>query len=109
VEKLVDVMSAEELAIPNTNGCTPLVGALNAGNYRMAACMLRKNENLIGIEDSNSDIPVIQAIGNGDIELPRYLYSLTPLKDLTKENGAHGSTLCTLAIDSRSLGKNQLF
>jgi ankyrin repeat protein len=109
VQKLVDVMSVEELAIPNTYGSTPLVGALNAGNYRMTACMLRKNNNLVSIEDEDKRIPVIQAIGNGDIELARYLYSLTPLEDLTKENGAHGATLCTRAIYTRSLGKNQLF
>ncbi|XP_062175363.1 uncharacterized protein LOC133880430 isoform X2 [Alnus glutinosa] len=100
VEKLVDVMSVEDLAIPDTFGNTPLVAALDAGNYMMAACMLRKNNKLIGIEDSEQRIPVIQAIGNGDIELARYLYSLTPLEDLTKENGA---TLCTLAIYIRSL------
>jgi ankyrin repeat protein len=109
VEKLVDVMSVEELGILDIYGNTPLVGALNAGNYRMTACMLRKNNNLVSIEDEDKRIPVIQAIGNGDIELARYLYSLTPLEDLTKENGAHGATLCTCAIYTRSLGKNQLF
>ncbi|XP_062174334.1 uncharacterized protein LOC133879675 [Alnus glutinosa] len=103
VEKLVDVMSVEELAIPDIYGNTALVVALNAGNYRMAACMLRKNNNLVSIEDEDKRIPVIQAIENGDIELTRYLYSLTPLEDLTKENGANGATLCILAIYSRSL------
>jgi ankyrin repeat protein len=106
VEKLVDVMSEEDLAIQSNNGNTALVDAINAGNYRMTSCMLRKNNNLVSIEDSNSDIPVIKAFYNGHTELARYLYSLTPLEDLTQEKADNGATVCSLAIYNRSLGNN---
>jgi ankyrin repeat protein len=109
VEKLVDVMSEEDLAIQDNLGDTALVHAITAGNYRMTACMLGKNSNLVSIKDSHSDIPANKAILNGHTELARYLYSLTPLEDLTQENAVNGATLCTWAIYSRSLGKNQLF
>jgi hypothetical protein len=105
VEKLVDLMSDEDLAIPNNAGNTALVQVISVGNYRMAACMLRKNNNLIRTRDSNA-IPVNQAMGVGHIELARYLYSLTPLGDLMLESGIDGSTLCVQAIYNQSLGKN---
>jgi ankyrin repeat protein len=95
VEKLVDLMSEEDLAILNFFGGTALVYAIEAKNYRMAACMLRKNNNLPRIKDSNDDIPVNQAILRGHIELARYLYSLTLLEDLMPERGVYGATLCT--------------
>jgi hypothetical protein len=81
VKKLVDLMSKEDLAIPNNAGNIALVKVISVGNYRMAACMLRKNNNLIRARDCN-DIPVNLAMGVGHIELARYLYSLTPLGDL---------------------------
>jgi hypothetical protein len=102
VEKLVDLMFEEDLAIPNNAGSTALVNAVCVGNYRMAACMLRKNNNLIRIRDGKV-IPVNQAIFIGHIELARYLYSLTPLEHLMLEGGIDGSTLCIHAIYSRSL------
>lgn len=105
VEKLVAVMSEEDLAIPNKYGNTALVYAINAGNCRMTACMLGKNNNLVSI-DSTSDIPAIQAFYNGHTELARYLYSLTPLEDLTQEKVGNGATLCSLAINNRSLGNS---
>ncbi|KAE8022821.1 hypothetical protein FH972_008590 [Carpinus fangiana] len=102
VEKLVDLMSEEDLAIPNNAGNTALVEVISVGNYRMAACMLRKNNNLIRIRNYNA-IPVNLAMGVGHMELARYLYSLTPLGDLMPESGIDGSTLCIQAIHNRSL------
>jgi ankyrin repeat protein len=107
VEKLVDLMSEEDLAIQTTFGNTALSISIDAENYMMVACMLRKNNNLLNVEDSNNDIPVNKAIFSGHIELARYLYSLTPLEDLTQERRIHGATLCTQAIYNRSLGKKQ--
>jgi len=106
VEKLVDVMSEEALAIPTKSGNTALVQAINAGNYRMTACMLGKNNNLVSLKDLNSNIPAIKAIFNGHTELARFLYSRTPLEHLTQEKAVKGATLCTLAIHNRSLGNN---
>ncbi|XP_062175092.1 uncharacterized protein LOC133880207 [Alnus glutinosa] len=103
VEKLVDVMSVEDLAIPNNNGNIALAYVVSAGNYRMTTCMLGKNNNLVSIKDENLDIPASKAIYSGYTELARYLYSLTPLEHLTQENAVDGATLCTGAIYNRSL------
>ena len=110
MKKLVDSMSEEHLEIKNNFRDTALVGIINAGNYKMAEYMVRKNKNLLTIKAGVSKkIPVMQAIGNGHIELARYFYTLTPLKYLTEENGVDGATLCTQAIYNRSLGTNDLF
>ena len=110
VEKLVDLMSEKDLEIVDNFGSTALYITTNAGNYKMAACMLRKNKNLVSIIDEGAkQIPVVKAVFSGHIELARYLYSLTPLDDLTPEKGVHGATLCTQAIYTRNLGNNQLF
>jgi ankyrin repeat protein len=106
VEKLVDVMSEEDLAIQDTHGDTALVPAICAGNYRMTACMVGKNKNLVSIKSSDLDIPANQAIFIGHTELARYLYSLTPLEVLMQEKAGNGATLCTWAIYNRSLGNN---
>ncbi|XP_062175427.1 uncharacterized protein LOC133880493 isoform X4 [Alnus glutinosa] len=103
VEKLVDVMSEEDLAIQDSFGGTALAYTINSGNYRMAACMLKKNKKLVSIRTQNGEIPVIHAIDYGHIELARYLYSLTPLEDLMPENGSNGATLCGQAIYTRTL------
>jgi ankyrin repeat protein len=106
VEKLVGVMSEEDLAIQTNNGNTALAYAISEGNRRMTKCMLEKNKNLVSIKDQNSNIPANQAIFNGHTELGRRLYSRTPLEDLTQEKAVNGATLCSLAIYNRSLGNN---
>ncbi|XP_062174686.1 uncharacterized protein LOC133879892 isoform X3 [Alnus glutinosa] len=103
VEKLMDVMSEEDLVVKDTHGDTALVPAICAGNYRMTACMVGKNKNLVSIKSSDLDIPANQAIFIGHTELARYLYSLTPLEDLMQEKAGNGATLCTWAIYNRSL------
>ena len=106
VEELVKQMSEENLEIKNTDGYTALARAAYSGNYRMAECMLEKNENLISYRDNNGDIPVVLALLNGHLKLGRYLYSLTPLEILMRENGTMGATVVCEAIYNKALGKN---
>jgi hypothetical protein len=106
VEKLVDVMSEEDLAILDSYGNTALADAIDKGKYQMAMCMLRKNKNLVRIKDEIEEIPVIQAIDFGHTKFARYLYFLTPLADLMPENGSYGATLCAQAIRTGALGIN---
>ena len=105
VEELVKQMSEENLEIKDIFGFTALARAAYNGNYRMAECMLGKNENLIRIETENR-IPVVVAIGNGHLKLARYLYLLTPLEILMPENGHMGASVVCAAIYNKALGKN---
>ena len=106
VEELVKQMSEENLEIKDIDGCTALALAAYVGNYRMAECMLGKNENLISIGDNKGNIPVVLAIINGHLKLARDLYLLTPLEILKPENGTLGTAVVCVAIYNNALGKN---
>ncbi|XP_040999895.1 ankyrin repeat-containing protein ITN1-like [Juglans microcarpa x Juglans regia] len=73
----------------------------------MVKCILRKNKRLVSMGKASNNgfqmLPVVWALKNGYIKIARYLYSLTPLEDLTPEKGRSGSTLCSEAIYTRAL------
>ena len=106
VEELVKQMSKENLEIKHFQGFTALVSASCSGNYRMAECMLEKNENLISIGDKDGYIPLFWALTSGHVRLFRYLYLLTPLEILMPENGTMGAKVVCAAIHNNALGKN---
>ena len=106
VEELVKQMSEEDLEIKDIYGYTALAQATYNGNYRIAECMLGKNENLVSIPNYGGDIPVGLALFNGHLKLARYLYLLTPLEILKPENGTMGARVVCEAIYSKALGKN---
>ncbi|KAM4071847.1 hypothetical protein ACB094_11G091500 [Castanea mollissima] len=103
VEELVNQMSAENLEIKDDFGFTALAWATYNGNYRMAECMLGKNENLISIQETTGNIPVVLALCNGHLKLGRYLYLHTPLEILKPENGSMGATVVSEAIYNKAL------
>ena len=106
VEELVKQISKENLEIKDFQGFTALARACYNGNYRMAECMLGKNENLISIRTGQNKIPLFLALLNGHLRLARYLYLLTPLEILLPENGTMGANVVCAAIYSKALGKN---
>ena len=106
VEELVKQMSKENLEIKDFEGYTALARACYNGNYRMAECMLGKNENLISIRTNQKNIPPFLALLNGHLRLARYLYLLTPLEILMIENDPAGATVICEAIYNKALGKN---
>ena len=99
-------MSEEDLEIKDTQGFTALARATYNGNYRIAECMLGKNENLISIGNNDGNIPVVLALFNEHLKLARYLYSLTPPEILMPENGTMGASVVCEAIYNEALGKN---
>ncbi|KAG7949108.1 hypothetical protein I3843_13G044000 [Carya illinoinensis] len=98
VEKLVEMMKEEDLAIPDFGGNTALAYTAIKGNNRMAECMIRKNKSLVSIGNNQQDIPVVIAFENGHKELARYLYLHTPLEELKPEKGHNGATLLNHTI-----------
>ena len=106
VEELVKQMSEETLEIKDIYGYTALARATYNGEYRMAECMLGKNENLISIGDKEGYIPVVVALYYGHLKLARYLYLLTPSEILMPENGTMGAAVVCEAIRNKALGKN---
>ncbi|KAF3946133.1 hypothetical protein CMV_027566, partial [Castanea mollissima] len=103
VGELVKLMSEENLAIKDDEGCTALARAAYIGNYRIAECLLGKNKDLISIPNNMGTIPVVLALYNGHLKLGRYLYFLTPLEILIANNGTSGASLLCVAIYSKAL------
>ncbi|KAM7264439.1 hypothetical protein ACFE04_002122 [Oxalis oulophora] len=96
-EKLIQLLTPEELELQDSEGFTALGYAAIQANFRMAKCIINavnNNKNILGIANNRGDIPVLSASYTGHKKLTRYLYSLTPHELL---DGTTGSTLiCSL-------------
>ncbi|XP_050281377.1 ankyrin repeat-containing protein ITN1-like isoform X4 [Quercus robur] len=103
VEELVNIMSEENLEIKDFEGFTALAQASFRGSYRMVECMLGKNKNLTSMGHDEGNIPLILALYNGQLDLARYLYLLTPLEILVPENGTMGAAIVSEAIYNKAL------
>ncbi|XP_059439017.1 uncharacterized protein LOC132171657 [Corylus avellana] len=100
VEKLVELMSEEELEIKDDNGVTALAQAVILENIGMVDCMLTKNTNLLKIEDSLNRIPLIAALEYGNIEVARHLYSVSlPYQTFSDTDSSTTLTQLMLLID----------
>ncbi|KAE8056199.1 hypothetical protein FH972_012990 [Carpinus fangiana] len=107
VEKLVAIMSEQELEITNNDGATALAEMITWGKNpsleKWAECMLRRNVNLLRIKCSRFGLPVVRAFCWGQKKLGRYLYSLTPAEDLKPEIFRSAAILCWAAIWTQNL------
>ncbi|KAL5568401.1 hypothetical protein UlMin_024976, partial [Ulmus minor] len=94
VEKLVNLMTAEELEIVDCDGFTAFLIAVHKGNVSMVECMLKNNANLLSIYGKKKDLPVLTAINSGQKEMARYLYRLTEKRQILQNmNDCHGASL----------------
>ncbi|XP_034205219.1 uncharacterized protein LOC117619388 isoform X1 [Prunus dulcis] len=94
VEKLVDLMTAEDLEIQDF-GWTALHLAARL-SLKMVKCMVGRNMNLnlLGmVEESHGLTPILFAAKNDLWDIVHYLYPLTPIEDLMPENGPYGAGL----------------
>ncbi|KAL4599254.1 hypothetical protein ACB092_11G114100 [Castanea dentata] len=101
VKSLVKQMSEEHLKQKDAFGYTALAETTLLGNYQMAKCMLEKDNNLVSIKSRVNLLPVVMAVFHGHMNLARYLYLHTPLKDLQEKNGYNGVTLIIQAMYTR--------
>ncbi|XP_057491895.1 uncharacterized protein LOC130777505 isoform X2 [Actinidia eriantha] len=106
-EKLVNLMSAEDLEITNEFGNTALSLAAINGSTKLAKIMVNKNPKLVTIEnDQNIDghIPVIVAALYNRKHMVHYLYDKTPIDILSPEKGDRGATLLHCLITAEIYG-----
>ncbi|KAL4599600.1 hypothetical protein ACB092_11G138100 [Castanea dentata] len=106
VEKLVNIMSEEELKIKDTDDYTVLGYCAIVGNIQMAKCIIGKSRTLLSIGSiSDNLIPVLLALTYNPhgIEMARYLYSETPREDLKPGNGINGAMFITRAIYCKAI------
>ncbi|KAL4288391.1 hypothetical protein AHAS_Ahas19G0281500 [Arachis hypogaea] len=105
VEYLVELILENDLESVNNYGMTALQYAAYSWdesiNIKIANCMVDKNQGLPAIASTNNWLPVTWALELGQIQLARYLYSVTPFEALLPENGAHGADLLALCYYSK--------
>ncbi|CAK7325259.1 unnamed protein product [Dovyalis caffra] len=89
VEKLVELMSPEDLEIEENGGCTALSYAAREGITKMAKCMIRKNKNLANLPNGAGLIPVVVSCIGNHKDMTRYLYSVAPFELLSILLQAH--------------------
>ncbi|KAB2610476.1 ankyrin repeat-containing protein [Pyrus ussuriensis x Pyrus communis] len=104
-KELVKLMTEEDLEIEDANGVTAIALATQIGP-EVARCIIEKNKRLLCIPCNLLNmIPLIMACHSGHWGLARYLYSVTPLEDLTstQDNCRTGADLISHCFSSKEL------
>ncbi|KAE9449792.1 hypothetical protein C3L33_18300, partial [Rhododendron williamsianum] len=102
-EKLVILMSADDLEITNEFGSTALSLAAISGCTKLAKAMVDKNPKLVTVSNDlhiDGAIPVIVASLYNRKDMVHYLYKVTPIDELSPEKGHNGSTLLHCLISA---------
>ncbi|KAL6289318.1 hypothetical protein ACE6H2_006828 [Prunus campanulata] len=101
VEELVQLMTPEDLEIVKDGNWTALHLAARI-NLKMVECMVTKNKKLLGIANESYGVTPILVAAQFDLwDIVRYLYSLTPIKDLMPDNGPYGAGLVCLCLRAK--------
>ncbi|XP_062093005.1 uncharacterized protein LOC133798621 [Humulus lupulus] len=101
VEKLVQLMTEEDLLMQRNDGFTALAIAIEIGNTSIAECLFNKNKKLLRVHVIGR-LPVVYAVLCGQTHMAPLLYSVTPLEDLMlEENAKQGSELISLCIQRK--------
>ena len=110
VEKLVQLMSEDDLQLKNYYGDAALHYAYFSNNknknLKAVKCMVEKNKRLLTLTDINGQIPITRAAVYGHTEMGRYLYSVNPFEVLRPENEHHAIELLGLCYYSKMFGKS---
>ncbi|XP_019051622.1 PREDICTED: uncharacterized protein LOC104587959 [Nelumbo nucifera] len=101
VEKLVQLMSKNDLQVTDNHGITALSIAAVGGITRIAEAMVNGNRGLVCIRNSYGYIPVVVAAIRGRKDMVRFLYSVTPLVEFNPEiSNNNGVTLLIETISA---------
>ncbi|KAI3847954.1 hypothetical protein MKX03_017479 [Papaver bracteatum] len=97
---LLDMMSSKQLRKKTDEGNAAISLAVEANNIEMVKLMVCKNSKLLLKRNEHGHIPLITSAINGDEEMLRYLFYVTPMEDkFSKElSDKDGATLITAAI-----------
>jgi hypothetical protein len=86
VKKLVQLMTAEDLELKDKMNNTALGSALIGKDtdkmIEIVECLVEKNQNLLTIDDSGYNIPLVGALLLQNWKMATYIYSITPLETL---------------------------
>ncbi|GKA10098.1 ankyrin repeat-containing protein [Tanacetum coccineum] len=77
VKNLVNMMTREELELPNQFSNTAFWIASATGNVNMAMVMMEKNPSLLYIRGANSLLPLAKSASGGKYKIVKYLYDVS--------------------------------
>lgn len=107
VEKLLQLMSADDLLVTDAYGNTHLhVAVADIKNNEISKQLTKMNSKMLTMVNANGWIPLTFAIEYGNTDMVRYLYCITPFDLLKPESGNHGVILLRRCYYSKMLGKN---
>ncbi|KAD5961896.1 hypothetical protein E3N88_13369 [Mikania micrantha] len=93
VEKLISLMSPQDLAMQNSFGKTAMFGAAVVGNVEAMKMMVDKNPNLPNITDIYNQLPIQSAAYAGQKHAVHYLLEVTGKKYLEPRRSKFVHTL----------------
>ncbi|XVF82785.1 hypothetical protein PTKIN_Ptkin16aG0077400 [Pterospermum kingtungense] len=107
IEELLSYMSEEEVKMQDSFGRTALhFAAMSPGNTKTASRLIRKNKELLFIQDSNGYIPLNYACLAGHKDMSHYLYNMTtPAFLLLPQNQNHCAQFAIRSVGSKLFGK----
>ncbi|KAF9599695.1 hypothetical protein IFM89_001641 [Coptis chinensis] len=92
---LLELMSTEDLEMKDENEDTAFAIVAESDMMQLAQMMVVKNENLLCIRGRFNLLPVVKAACEGNKDMAKYLYKITPKEELcpeaspeTSQNGA---------------------
>lgn len=106
VKELVKLMTPKDLELRSGLGETALTTAAISGVTKMAKAIVEQYPSAVCVGNEHGQIPVIVASFYDQKDMVRYLYSVTPIEELSPEKGTNGATLLNFLVSANIYGEH---
>ena len=106
VNELVKLMTPKDLELRSGLGETALTTAAISGVTKMAKAIVKQHPCSVCVGNEHGQIPVIVASFYDQKDMVRYLYSVTPIEELSPEKGTNGATLLNFLVAANIYGEH---
>ncbi|XP_016177435.1 uncharacterized protein LOC107619656 isoform X2 [Arachis ipaensis] len=103
LERLLPLMSTEDVKLTDNHGFTALHEATYGRDVRVAQCLVQRNRELLTIPSNDHWIPLTRALSVGNKETAAYLFRETPAEELAPEKGINGVSVLSMCFSSQIL------
>ncbi|RYR37704.1 hypothetical protein HN51_028985 [Arachis hypogaea] len=103
LERLLPLMSTEDVKLTDNHGFTALHEATYGRDVRVAQCLVQRNRELLTIPSNDHWIPLTRALSVGNKETAAYLFREIPAEELAPEKGINGVNVLSMCFSSQIL------